>query len=431
MRLHSITLGCQMSAADGSEMSEALTRRGWRNVAAFEDADAVLLNTCTVRQHAEDRALSLLGRLAPWKAEDPNRVLIVAGCMAERLQDWLIKRFPHIDLVVGAKSIDKFPELVETALGARFDALTESRENFNGNEGRSELSPASAFVTIMRGCNYSCSYCIVPAVRGREIYRPVSAVLDDVRRRVDEGAKEIMLLGQTVNSYDQQHEGRRVRFEGLLRLVDRVPGLQRLRFMSPHPYYVTESMLKAMAECPSVCESLHLPVQSGSDRILKLMRRNYTSADFLKRVDQARRIVDGIVLSTDIIVGFPTETDEDFNETLGLLQTMNAASVYGFKFSPRQSTEAAGFSDDVPTSVKEERLARLQALASQLTQDAQARQLGKTMEVLTEDRGFGRTRTNFKVRLESSVCLGRLLPVVITGGNKRTLLGTSTGVSHE
>lgn len=410
-----------MSAADAEEMSGPLKARGYRQTAELADADAVLINTCTVRQHAEDRALSLIGTLRPWKEENPQRLLIVAGCAAERLSGWLRKRFPYIDLVVGAKSIDSFPAILAQALEERFDAPKENALAFS--ETAPEASPVVSFVTIMRGCNYSCAYCIVPAVRGRELYRPASDILDEIRRKVDGGAKEVLLLGQTVNSYDHSHEGRTVRFPDLLRLVDAVPGLERVRFMSPHPYYLDPKMIEAMAQCRTVCESLHMPVQSGSDRILKLMRRNYTGDSYLRRLEELRSAVPGIVLSTDIIVGFPTETEEEFQASLSLLESMRPASAYCFKYSPRESTEAASMVDDVAQEVKEDRLRRLNFVVDRLIEEALSAQTGKTLEVLTEQESFGRTRTAFKVKLDSPVPPGRLVRARITGSTRLTLKG--------
>ena len=431
-KLHVVSLGCQMSAADGAELAAPLAARGFGWAAAPDDADAVVISTCTVRQHAEDRALSLIGSLRPWKEADARRVLVVAGCAAERLKDHLQKRFPYIDLVVGAKSMEEYPSLVEAALGEKFDALVEDRASFG--EARTPFpsptdSPATAYLTIMRGCNYSCSYCIVPAVRGRELYRPLATILDEARRLADRGVKEIMLLGQTVNSYRDGD----VRFPDLLRLVDSVPGLERVRFMSPHPFFVDEALASAMAECRTVCEQLHMPAQSGSDRLLKLMRRNYTRDSFLRKADMIRARHPRVVFSTDVIVGFPTETDEDFEQSLSLVERLAPASAYTFKYSPREGTESAsGMTDDVPTELKEERLARLNEVVDRLTQNALQSQVGRTAQILTEQAGFGRTREGFNARWDeldakrAPADPGQLVSVRITGATRRTLLGERT-----
>jgi tRNA-2-methylthio-N6-dimethylallyladenosine synthase len=424
MRLHVVTFGCQMSVADGEELASPLKGRGFTAVAEQDSADAIILNTCTVRQHAEDKALSLIGRLREWKDARPERVLIVAGCAAERLGPWIQKRFPYVDLVVGAKSIEDYPRIVEEALGARFDALAETRSAFsveaeNLDKPTGWASPFSAFVTIMRGCNYSCSYCIVPAVRGRELYRPYETVMAEARAKVALGAKEITLLGQTVNSWNESG----IRFPDLLRRLGKIEGLERLRFESPHPYYVSEDLFAAMAETPAVCEQLHLPIQSGSDRLLKIMRRNYDSASILDKTDRLRRLLPNIELSTDIIVGFPTETDEDFERTLDLVKALKPSWSYTFKYSPREGTESAGMPDDVPAEVKDERLERLNRLCDALTEDALTARVGRVIEVLDEQGGFGRTRDGFKVGWTDAGSAGRMVKVRITGTSKRVLKG--------
>ena len=426
MRLHTIALGCQMSAADSAEMAEPLLRRGFSRTDAAEEADAILISTCTVRQHAEHRALSLIGRFLPWKQKDPSRVLIVAGCAAERLGGGLQRRFPHVDLVVGSKSVEDFGRIVEESLGRRLDALLEGPKDApeSSPQARSPTgSRATAFVTIMRGCNGPCAYCVVPAVRGPELCRPVETILDEVRRRVEAGAREITLLGQTVNSYSAAHAGRRAVFADLLRLVDAIPGVERLRFMSPHPRCLDDAMIAAMAECPSVCEFLHLPAQSGSDRILRLMRRGYTRQSYLLQVEKARKAIPGVVLSTDFIVGFPSETEEDFSATMELLESLKPASAFCFKYSPREPSECASWPDDVPPQVKEERLRRLNEAVEVLTQEALRRQSGRTVQVLTEQASFGRTRDGFKVRWKTPAAVGELVRVPVTGTTRRTLLG--------
>lgn len=415
-----------MSAADGAELARPLASRGLGYAPTPEEADAVVISTCTVRQHAEDRALSLIGSLQPWKDADPRRVLIVAGCAAERLKGWLEKRFPYVDLVVGAKSIEDYPRLVEQALGAKFDALAENKLAFEGAALAPSPtgSPATAFLTIMRGCNYSCSYCIVPTVRGRELYRPVAAILEEAKRLIGDGAKEITLLGQTVNSYSGEHEGKTVRFADLLRLLDALPGVERLRFMSPHPFFVDERLAAAMAECPTVCEQLHLPAQSGSDRLLKLMKRNYTRDAFLRKTELIRTRQPRVVFTTDIIVGFPTETEEDFEMTLSLVEQLAPASAYCFKYSPRESTESAARPDDCAQELKEERLARLNEVVDRLTETALKSHLGRKVQILNEQAGFGRTREGFKTRWQGAPSVpGTLTQVRITGATRRTLLG--------
>ena len=421
MKLHVVTFGCQMSAAEGEELAAPLIGRGYTAVAEPDAADAIVLNTCTVRQHAEDKALSLIGRLRAWKDERPERLLIVAGCAAERLGPWIKTRFPHVDLVVGAKSIEDYPKVFEEALGARFDALAETKENFGTEPDKPTgwQSKHSAFVTIMRGCNYTCSYCIVPAVRGRELYRPFDTIMAEARAKTALGAREITLLGQTVNSWRDDTNG----FAELLTKISEIDGLERIRFESPHPRYVTNEMVSVMSTNPKVCNQLHMPLQSGSDDILKKMRRNYTATAFIEKTERLKTRVSGIELSTDIIVGFPSETDEDFERTLEAVKAFEPSWSYTFKYSPRDGTESASMPDDVPAALKEERLARLNLVCDELTEKALNARIGKTLQVLDETGGFGRTRDGFRVSWKDAGTAGKLVDVRIAGASTRVLKG--------
>ncbi len=435
MRIHTIALGCQMSVADSLELSRPFLARGAENASGIDDADCIVLTTCTVRDHAEHRAVSLVGRLRAWKEEDPRRLLVVAGCAAERMGENIKKRFPHVDLVVGAKSLPDFPAMAARLLEGRsrelaLDEEAQARRVWGWMENGApdhDTRLAHGFVTVMRGCNYACSYCIVPAVRGREIYRGAEEILEEVRVKAAAGLKELTLLGQTVNSYRSQRGGRDIRFPDLLRLADGVPGVERLRFMSPHPHFVTPEMVEAMAECRSVCEHLHLPVQSGSDRILKLMRRNYTRASYLRQAEELRRAIPEIEITTDIIVGFPSETAEDFEETLSLIAALEPASVYTFKYSPRPGTASAELEDDVPEAVKEERLARLNALVAQSASRRLSRWLGKTIEILADTSSSGRSRQGFKLRWERPLAPQTLFSARASALERQTLIAEHIG----
>ena len=432
-RLFVQSFGCQMSVADGEEMARPLLRRGVRPTETLEEADAVILNTCTVRQHAEDRALSFIGRLKPWKDARPDRFLIVAGCAAERLGPWLRTRFPHIDLVVGAKSIEQYPEMLDQAFESKFareEALATfvtpapSRNMRSGTAGEENglpaaqaagedtpASKASAYVTIMRGCNYSCTYCIVPAVRGRELYRPMATIVAEIRERVEAGAKEVVLLGQTVNSYRSDGAD----FADLLRAADGVDGLARIRFMSPHPFFVNERMVQAMAECPKVCRHLHLPLQSGSNALLRRMRRNYTVEEFLAKVERLRRAVPGIVFTTDVIAGFPGETETDFEATLAALEAFDPSSAYCFKYSARPGTEAAAFEEQLPEAVIEERQKRLLKSVESRMENHLRGWIGREVEVLLDDERNGHIEHYFSARLDAPARAGELVSCVVTG----------------
>ncbi len=413
MKLHTISFGCQMNVADSEEMARPLLERGYALSPALEDADAVLVNTCTVRDHAEHRALSLLGRLKAWKDERPERFVIVAGCAAERLKDELKRRFPHVDLVVGAKAIEDYPRMLDEALRERYDLSREDAEAFPAASPLNLApSPVIGYITIMRGCNYSCSYCIVPAVRGRELYRPWDSILEEARAKAAAGAREILLLGQTVNSY--RDPGGRGDFADLLRAVGGVEGVKRIRFMSPHPYYLTDRVIDAMAETPAVAGHLHLPVQSGSDPMLKAMRRNYTRAQYLERLARLRARLPEIAVTTDFIVGFPAESEADFSESLSLVDEADLDTAYCFKFSAREGTQAASMGPEVPEDVKAERLARLLARVEARTERKIAAMMGRRLEVLVEEPGAGRARSHWKVRLESRPEVGSLVSARVT-----------------
>ncbi len=441
-----------MNVADSDEMGRHLKERGFISVEAEDGADAVLVNTCTVRELAEHKAMSYIGRLKEWKEEDPGRLVIVTGCAAERAKAEIKHRFPHIDLIVGAKDIEQFPAELDRFLESRHSG--ESRnpglKSFSG-EGQgldpgfrrdddlvpSELTSSNSiiqYVTIMRGCNYNCTSSIVPSVRGREVYRPVEEILSEVRARTEEGAKEIWLLGQTVNSYRPATAGRPASaprpgydFSDLLHDASKIPGVERLRFKSPHPYYLTPKLIRAMAESDQVCEHIHLPVQSGSDNVLQRMKRNYTREHYVNGIRALRSAIPDIAITTDIIVGFPGETHEDFLQTLSLVEEAEFDSAYGFKYSPRPGTPSAEWKDDVPLEVKENRVNELLRLTDSQGVARAARLAGTVQEMLVEDdKGGGvfrgKTRGAWRVRVQdSSLKLGAIIPVRITATHSREL----------
>ena len=406
-----------MNVADSDEMSRHLSERGLEPTDDPDEASIYLINTCTVRQHAEDRAFSEIGRLRRWKMEEPGRKLVITGCAAERTKELLENRFPQIDLVVGARSIDEFPGIV--------DQLLERRETDENLEyaARSVNDSVATFVTIMRGCNYSCSYCIVPYVRGRESYRPMDEILSEVRLRVGEGASDITLLGQTVNSYHRDgSKGRDTDFADLLEAVSSVDGVRRIRFMSPHPYYMTDRVIEAMATLPPVCEGLHLPVQSGSNSILGSMLRNYTREGYLDLVDNLRRAMPTIAIGTDLIVGFPGESEADFRQTLSLVEEVGFDWGFIFKYSARQGTPAAGM-ESHPIEVIEERHQECLELVERVCMARRGQLVGTEHEVLIEEAGFGRTRSNYKMRVEASVSPGDTVRARVTNADRATLTG--------
>lgn len=382
VKYHLITYGCQMNTADSQEMAQPLKDRGLVATNHLQEADLVVMNTCTVREQAEHRAQSNLGRLRRWKEKNPNRILVVAGCAASRWGNDIKKRYPFIDLVSPATQMEQFPDVINQVLQERWDWRQDSEP-----AGRPAAEPgtaipgspahpltgawfgseSTAYVTIMRGCNYSCSYCIVPHVRGREIYRPMTQILDEVRTKAAQGFKEVMLLGQTVNSYRWRPTVAgtpAVDFADLLRAVNEIDDVETIRFMSPHPRHMRDRVIQAVLECEKVARHFHLPVQSGSDRLLGAMKRLYTRQDYLEIVSKLRAAAPGLRITTDLIVGYPGETEEDFQETLTLLDEIRFDGLFAFKYSPRPGTTAAALADDVPGKVKEARLQRILSWAS-------------------------------------------------------------------
>ncbi len=417
MKFYVRTYGCQMNVADSSEMGRHLKARGLVETADPDEASVFLVNTCTVRQHAEDRAFSEIGRLKRWKAKQPGRKVVVTGCAAERTKEYLEDRFPFLDLVAGAKSIEDFDALAGKLLDRR-----ETDEDLDYAVPAID-DKVTAFVTIMRGCNYSCTYCIVPYVRGRESYHSMDQILSETRDRVREGAREITLLGQTVNSYHRDgSRGRDTNFADLLEAVAGVEGVERLRFISPHPYYMTDRVIETMATVPQVCEALHLPVQSGSNTMLKKMQRNYTREQYLKLTEKLRKAMPGMTISTDVIVGFPGETDEDFRHTLTLIEDARFDWGFIFKYSSREGTPASAW-ESFSQELIEERHRECLALLDRLALEKRQALVGTEHEVLIESGDSGRTRTNYKVQVDGDVAPGETVKVRIADARRATLSG--------
>jgi len=413
MKFYIRTYGCQMNVADSNEMGRHLKSHGLVETQDPDEASVMLVNTCTVRQHAEDRAFSEIGRLKKWKARQPGRKVVVTGCAAERTKDYLQDRFPFLDLVVGAKAIEDFGQMAQQLLDRR-----ETDEELD------YAMPATGdrvanFVTTMRGCNYSCTYCIVPYVRGREIYHSIDQILGETADRVREGAREITLLGQTVNSYRHGQS----RFHDLLQGVAGVEGVERVRFISPHPYYMTDRVIETMARVPQVCESLHLPVQSGSNTMLKAMARNYTREQYVSLVGKMRNAMPQMTLSTDIIVGFPGETEDDFRQTLSMIEELQFDWGFIFKYSTREGTPAANF-ESFPQELIEERHQRCLELIDRIAVEKRSKLMGTVQDVLVEEDNFGRTRMNHKVHIGGDdVAPGDEVSVRITNAQRATLEG--------
>jgi tRNA-2-methylthio-N6-dimethylallyladenosine synthase len=389
------TFGCQMNEYDTAKMLEILKRERYAAVDRPERADLILINTCAIRAKPEHKVYSLLGSLQGLKARRPQVVIGVAGCVAQQDGEKLLQRAPNVNLVFGTDNLFDLPEMLARVARGERVARTAWRppkapvENFVPPEAIPASSGASAprgalgpkaHLAIMKGCNNMCTFCVVPYTRGREVSREPENILEEARALVRQGVKEITLLGQNVNSY----KARGLQFVDLLHRLNDLPGLERIRYTSPHPKDFHEALARAHRELPKLCEHLHLPFQSGSDRILQAMRRNHGIATYLDKLALVRALVPGIALSTDIIVGFPGETEEDFQATLDVVRKVRFDHLYAFKFSPRAITPAAKLSDQVPEPVKAERLSRLLSLHQRQVQEINAGLIGSKQEVLVE-----------------------------------------------
>jgi tRNA-2-methylthio-N6-dimethylallyladenosine synthase len=424
-RIYIETYGCQMNVADSELMFGVLGREGYLRAETAEDADVVLVNTCAVRDNAEQRVIGRMGELQRHKR--PGSVLGVVGCMAQRLGPALLAKVPRVDLVVGPDGYRNLPELIGLAQGGQRVSDTGFRpwEHYEDVPAVREKGPG-AFVTVQRGCDYRCTFCVVPQTRGVERSRRLADVQREVAGLVEQGTTEVTLLGQTVNSYhDGEHD-----FADLLRAVGDIDGLRRIRFTSPYPTDFTPRVVDAIATTPAVCEHVHLPVQSGSNAVLKRMLRRYTRERYVEVVAELRRAVPGITLSTDIIVGFPGETEDQFTATLSLVTEADFDDAYTFKYSVRDGTAAVRLKDHVPDEVASERLARLIEVVRANVRRKNMARLGETHEVLVERparRGhlmLARTRTNQLVLLDlPATAIGEYQTVRLTGTTGSTFTG--------
>ena len=425
-RYHVWVSGCQMNDSDARLLSDALEGAGLSPAGRFEDADLAILYTCSVRQSAEDRVRGQLGHLKALKARRPGMVVCVTGCMAGADQDELRRRYPFVDLFVPPTDLDSLPELLlSTVDGA--GGCTSQPMAYGG------AVPVSAGVTVIRGCNKFCSYCIVPYRRGPQRSRTESEILAEAQGLISRGAREIVLLGQTVDAWGKDLDPPSS-LSRLLRSVADLPGLIRLRFLTSHPNDFTPDIVETMAELPQVCEELNIPIQAGDDEVLRRMARRYTVAEYLDLIDTIRKGIPGIALSTDVIVGFPGESREQFENTLSLLSRVEFDVVHVAAYSPRPGTAAARkMMDDVPAEEKKRRLHAIEEIQTEIAARKNARLVGSRVEVLVEDRKkgkwSGRTRTNKLVFFESDLELrGRLVEVAITSSGPWSLQGTLTGL---
>jgi len=429
---HITTYGCQMNERDTEIMAELLVRKGLSRASTLDEAQVVLVNTCHIREHAEQRALSLLGRLAEWRKASPDRILALTGCVAEAQGRLIRQRFPQVDIVLGPAKLPELPALIDRVWETNLPQFATGVADAVGVPELTGEHPHGfkAWVKIMEGCDHQCTFCVVPSVRGRERNRAFDEIVAEVEGLAARGVVEVTLLGQTVNAYGKAGGPQRD-FAALLRRLDRISGLKRLRFTSSHPVHHTDRVLTAFGECATLCEHMHLPVQSGSDRQLKAMWRGYTAARYLEIVARARALVPDIAVTTDLIVGFPGETEEDFLATLELVRAADFDGAYSFKYSPRPGTPGAAMPDQVPEEVKDVRLARLNALLDLHSRRHNEALVGRTLEALVEGRKEGsanwqgRLRSNKLVFFASGrpVGAGELHPVTITAAGSWTLTG--------
>lgn len=382
------TFGCQMNVYDTERMLETLHVAGYSATDDVTLADLVVLNTCSVREKAEHKMDSRLGKLRRLKEHNPELILAVSGCVAQQEGVKLLKRMPYLDLVIGPDQMAKLPGLVGDARdkSTRHAAIEQThRKHYDFIK---PLAPTdgrvTSFVTVMKGCNKFCSFCIVPTTRGREVSKPSDEVVDEVRVLVEAGVVEVTLLGQNVNSYGRDKKGAEVDFAGLLRKVHGIDGLQRIRFTTSHPMDCNDSLIEAFGDLPKLMPWFHLPVQSGSERVLRMMRRRTVIEDYVARIERLRELRPGIAMSTDIIVGFPGESDADFEQTIALLERVRYATIYAFAYSERPGTAAARIPDDVPRLVKKARLNRVLQVQKRITDAWMAGHLDAQVEVVFE-----------------------------------------------
>jgi tRNA-2-methylthio-N6-dimethylallyladenosine synthase len=434
-KLYVQTYGCQMNRYDSQRIERVLRPHDYILTERIENADLILLNTCSVRDKAEQKVYSALGNWKELKKRRNGVIIGVGGCVAQQEGENLLKRIPHLDLVFGTHNIHKLPEMIRDveASGARPVATAFYRDAAYMEDAGAPvlIEGAKAFVTVMQGCNKVCSFCIVPHVRGREISRPSASIVGEVRLLAQRGVKEVMLLGQNVNSYGKMTPGE-VTFADLLAQVDHVPGIRRIRFTTSHPQDLSPELTEAFAHLDHLCEHLHLPVQSGSDAVLARMRRGYTTAEYLARLDRLRQRCPEIALSTDVIVGFPGETDREFEDTLELLQRVEYDEIYSFMYSPRPQTVSAKiYDDDVPGPVKRDRLSAVQSLQKEIALRKNRQRIGDIDEILVDGSSrlkngqiMGRTRGNRIVNVSGSENLiGSFQTVRIRGATANSLIG--------
>ncbi|MBN8868074.1 MAG: tRNA (N6-isopentenyl adenosine(37)-C2)-methylthiotransferase MiaB [Solirubrobacterales bacterium] len=429
-KFHVTTFGCQMNEHDSERMKGMLTSLGYAESEQREEADLILFNTCSIRENADNRFISHLGEAKRLKSEDPERIVGVGGCWAQSVKDEVFRRFPFVDVAFGPGQIHRLAEFLNS------DSLTAQGyfefEDFAGHLPAHRARQFQGWLQISQGCNCVCSYCIVPSTRGREQSRDPQELVLETQKLAADGVREITLLGQNVNSYGRDlPKETRLRFSDLLGMIDAVDGIERVRYTSPHPKDMREDVIEAHATLPSLCEHIHLPLQSGSSPILKKMRRTYTRERYMDRVAMIRDRVPDCAITTDIIVGFPGETEADFEQTLEVAEEVGYDGAFTFVYSPRRGTLAAEMEDQIPHPVKVERMERLVEVVQRRAKERAQRFVGRSMEVLVEGpsrndptRIRGRSRHNKAVNFEGTAEPGQFVEVEITSATSQTLTGT-------
>jgi tRNA-2-methylthio-N6-dimethylallyladenosine synthase len=427
---HVTTFGCQMNEHDSERMKGMLSSLGYAESHERDGADLILFNTCSIRENADNRFISHLGEAKRLKAEDPERIIGVGGCWAQSVKDEVFRRFPFVDVAFGPGQIHRLAEFLNS------DSLSAQGyfefEEFSGDLPAHRAREFQGWLQISQGCNCVCSYCIVPSTRGREQSRRPGELVAEAARLAADGVREVTLLGQNVNSYGRDLPiEERIRFSDLLRLIDGVDGIDRIRYTSPHPKDMREDVLEAHAELASLCEHIHLPLQSGSTRVLKQMRRTYSRERYMDRVAMIREMVPDCAITTDIIVGFPGETDEEFEMTLEVAEEVGYDGAFTFIYSPRRGTPAADMEDQITHPVKKERMAALVEVINRRAHERAQRFVGRSMEVLVEGpsrndptRIRGRVRHNKAVNFEGTARPGQMVQVDIASATSKTLTGT-------
>ncbi|HEX8978002.1 MAG TPA: tRNA (N6-isopentenyl adenosine(37)-C2)-methylthiotransferase MiaB [Solirubrobacteraceae bacterium] len=435
-RYHLTTFGCQMNEHDSERIKGMLESLGYGETDTQAQADLILFNTCSIREAADSRFTAHLGHAKRVKRERPETVIGVGGCWAQSVKEQVFAQFPFVDVAFGPGQVHKLAEFLTS------DSLTAQGffefEGFTGHLPAKRARDFQGWVQISVGCNSVCSYCIVPSTRGREVSRPAGELVQEVRRLAEDGVSEVTLLGQNVNSYGRDlPKGHKVTFAELLAEVDAVPGIERIRYTSPHPKDMREDVIRAHAELPSLCEHIHLPLQSGSSAVLKRMRRTYSRERYLDRVALIREHIPDCALTTDIIVGFPGETEADFEQTLEVAEAVGYDGAFTFIYSPRRGTEAAELPDQVPHDVKVARLERLVDVVQRRARERAERFVGREVEVLVEGpsrtdptRLRGRSRHNKVVNFDGLGEPGDYVPVRVTAATSQTLSGEASLLSR-